>query len=167
MSTTSKVSAPSGHGAKQVATKRAVPGKAAVQVSRKSSSNPSVQSPAKKTVETVQKQVKHPVKAAAFAATKLKPLSASTKTQSALSVRVPQVSKDKKVEVIRDSFSIPKIELNQIDSMKKRAVGMGVSVKKSELIRAGLLSLMAMQDAAFKNALVAVPTIKTGRPVKI
>ncbi len=75
-------------------------------------------------------------------------------------------AKEKKVKVVRDSFTLPKTELLQIADMKKRAMAMGVEVKKSELIRAGLRALSAMTDASFKKALGAVPTIKTGRPAK-
>ena len=74
--------------------------------------------------------------------------------------------KDKKVKVVRDSFTIPKSELLQIGESKKRALALGVEIKKSELIRAGLQALTSMNDAAFKKALSNVPTIKTGRPAK-
>jgi hypothetical protein len=43
---------------------------------------------------------------------------------------------------------------------------LGLEVKKSELIRAGLLLLNSASDAAFKKALANVPTLKTGRPGK-
>jgi hypothetical protein len=39
--------------------------------------------------------------------------------------------------------------------------------KKSELLRAGLKALAAMPDATIKKALLAVPSIKTGRPAKV
>jgi hypothetical protein len=74
--------------------------------------------------------------------------------------------KEKKVKVVRDSFTIPKTELLQITDMKKRALGLGVEIKKSELIRAGLQALLGMTDTNFKKALSSVPTIKTGRPAK-
>lgn len=74
--------------------------------------------------------------------------------------------KDKKLKVVRDSFTIPKTELLQIGDMKKRALTLGVGIKKSELIRAGLSALAAMSDASFKKAIASVPTIKTGRPAK-
>ena len=75
-------------------------------------------------------------------------------------------AKEKKVKVVRDSFTLPKTELLQITDMKKRAMALGVEVKKSELIRAGLQALSTMADAPFKKALGNVPTIKTGRPAK-
>ena len=67
---------------------------------------------------------------------------------------------------MRDSFTLPKTELLQITEMKKRAMALGVEVKKSELIRAGLQALSGMADPAFKKAMANVPTIKTGRPAK-
>lgn len=75
-------------------------------------------------------------------------------------------AKEKKVKVVRDSFTLPKTELLQIADMKKRAMALGVDVKKSELIRAGLQALSGLTDASFKKALASVPTIKTGRPAK-
>jgi len=70
----------------------------------------------------------------------------------------------KKPKLVRDSFTIPKIEYAAIDALKTRAIAQGNSVKKSELLRAGLLALQAMTDAQFKAAVAAVPQLKTGRP---
>jgi hypothetical protein len=75
-------------------------------------------------------------------------------------------AKEKKVKVVRDSFTLPKSELLQISAMKKRALALGVDVKKSELIRAGLQALSGLADTPFKKALSSIPTIKTGRPAK-
>lgn len=73
-------------------------------------------------------------------------------------------SPTKKPKLVRDSFSIPKTEYAAIDALKTRAVSLGATVKKSELLRAGLMALQSMGDAAFQRALAAVPTLKTGRP---
>lgn len=70
----------------------------------------------------------------------------------------------KSSKLVRDSFTIPKAEYASIDILKIRAIGLGTSVKKSELLRAGLMVLKGMSDAAFKTAVAAVPTLKTGRP---
>lgn len=67
-------------------------------------------------------------------------------------------------KLVRDSFTIPKVEFATIDLLKTRAIGMGTSVKKSELLRAGLMVLKGLSDASFKSAIAAVPTLKTGRP---
>lgn len=70
----------------------------------------------------------------------------------------------KKPKLVRDSFTIPKNEFAAIDALKARAISLGLSVKKSELLRAGLMVLQGLNDAAYKAALAAVPTLKTGRP---
>ena len=73
-------------------------------------------------------------------------------------------TKPKKIKLVRDSFCMPKDEYTAIDVLKTRAMGLSVSVKKSELLRAGLVALSRMSDAVFHKTLAAVPTIKTGRP---
>jgi len=88
-----------------------------------------------------------------------------TKGKNKKEVAAPAV-KDKKVKVVRDSFTIPKNEFVQLGEMKKKSLSLGIDIKKSELIRAGLMLLGSMNDAAFKKALANVPTLKTGRPVK-
>lgn len=70
----------------------------------------------------------------------------------------------KKPKLVRDSFTIPKSEFAAIETLKTRAIALGTSVKKSELLRAGLMALQGLSDAAYKAALGAVPTLKTGRP---
>lgn len=70
----------------------------------------------------------------------------------------------KKPKLVRDSFTIPKTEFAAIETLKTRAIALGTSVKKSELLRAGLMALQGLNDAAYKAALSAVPTLKTGRP---
>ena len=72
--------------------------------------------------------------------------------------------KDKKLKMVRDSFTIPKVEYLMLDQLKQRSGTLGNAVKKSELIRAGIKALEALSDADFLAAVKAVPTIKTGRP---
>jgi hypothetical protein len=110
-------------------------------------------------------------KAATQAAPKASPKPASqpnTKVTTRQTVATEKVKavKEKKVKVVRDSFTIPKTEFDQLSVMKKRATALGVDIKKSEVIRAGLQLLSGLADAAFTKALTSVPTIKTGRPSK-
>lgn len=74
--------------------------------------------------------------------------------------------KAKKLKLVRDSFTIPKLEYLILEELKQRGGKLGSPVKKSELIRAGVKALAAMSDANFLATLKAVPTIKTGRPLK-
>lgn len=73
-------------------------------------------------------------------------------------------AKSKKPKLVRDSFTIPKDEYAGIDTLKERSVALGRPAKKSELLRAGLMALLAMSPNALHAALEAVPTIKIGRP---
>lgn len=83
---------------------------------------------------------------------------------------VTAIEKDKaktsKVRMERDSFTMPKEEYAQIATLKKRLEALGKPAKKSELLRAGLKLLSAMDDAALQTTMASVPTIKTGRPKK-
>jgi hypothetical protein len=78
-------------------------------------------------------------------------------------VKAPKVPK---LKMERDSFTMPKTEYAQFAVLKDRLVKLGQPVKKSELLRAGIMQLAAMTDAALKAAMAKVPTIKTGRPNK-
>ena len=74
--------------------------------------------------------------------------------------------KAKKPKLVRDGFTIPKAEYLVLDTLKLRAADLKHPTKKSELLRAGIKALAAMDGAALLLALRAVPPIKTGRPSK-
>ena len=120
----------------------------------------------------VQAAAKPAAKAAAKAAVKATPMLAAKPAPklAAKPVAKPKVEKllkAKKPKLVRDSFTIPKAEYTVLEDLKQRAGKLASSVKKSELIRAGVKALAAMTDAAFVAALKAVPTIKTGRPTTV
>jgi hypothetical protein len=77
---------------------------------------------------------------------------------------VAKPPKPNKPKLVRDSFTMPKDEYQVLDVLKRRALGLERSVRKSELLRAGVQALEAMSDRAFLKAIAAVPTLKTGRP---
>ncbi len=79
---------------------------------------------------------------------------------------VAKVAKPAKLKMERDSFTMPKTEYAQLAVLKERLVKLRQPAKKSELLRAGIMQLTAMTDAALKAAMAKVPTIKTGRPNK-
>ena len=70
----------------------------------------------------------------------------------------------KLVRVIRDSFTMPAAEHQLIGALKKRCIGLGVAIKKSELLRAGLASLVRLPDEGLAKVVAAVESVKTGRP---
>ena len=142
------------------ATKKAVTAPAPIATPAKSPIKVAPTPVAKVVAKAVAKQ---PAKARTKVAVKAeiqKPVKPSVK------VLVEKVSKQKKPKLVRDSFTIPKPEYMVLDDLKQRSAKIGNSAKKSELLRAGIKALAAMTDVAFKAALNAVPTIKTGRPTK-
>jgi hypothetical protein len=72
--------------------------------------------------------------------------------------------KAEKQKLVRDSFTIPAGEYEQIAALKQRGIALGRPVKKSELLRAGLKALAALADKPLLAVLDQVPAIKTGRP---
>jgi hypothetical protein len=134
------------------------------------------------TTSTVAKKVtpvaakRAPVKRAAVSATQVAAKPAAKKSpvaKSPVARKSPVVktaaakpAKDKKPKLVRDSFTFPKAEYDVLEAMKQRATKLKVTVKKTELLRAGIKSLAALGDAAFLSAIAAVPSLKTGRPAK-
>lgn len=75
-----------------------------------------------------------------------------------------KTTKAKKPKLVRDSFTIPKEEYEVLAALKQRCVAQAHPSKKSELLRAGIKALAAMNDKALLAAVQAVPSIKIGRP---
>ena len=80
--------------------------------------------------------------------------------------RADKGDKAKKPKLVRDSFTIPKNEVAVLDALKLRAAKLGRPAKKSEVLRAGIMALADMGDAAFLATVTGVPAVKTGRPAK-
>lgn len=78
--------------------------------------------------------------------------------------KIEKTEKPKKPKLVRDSYTIPKAEYQAMEALKQRATALGQPPKKSELLRAGIMVLSGLSDAALLAALAAVPAIKTGRP---
>ncbi len=96
----------------------------------------------------------------------LPPAAAPMATKPQKSDKAEKTDKARKPKLVRDSYTIPKAEYAVLAQLKQRAALGGAEAKKSELLRAGIQALAGMGDAAFRAALAAVPTIKTGRPAK-
>lgn len=77
-----------------------------------------------------------------------------------------KVKKTKKPKLVRDSFTIPQDEYAGIDALKSRCLSASVAVKKSELLRAGLLALQQLSDEKLIDIVNQLEKIKTGRPAK-
>jgi hypothetical protein len=66
--------------------------------------------------------------------------------------------------VVRDSFTMPLADYELIGALKQRCLGLGIAVKKSELLRAGLSMLQRQSDEHLAQVVAAVENVKTGRP---
>jgi len=81
-----------------------------------------------------------------------------------------KAKKEKRVQskskVIRDSFTMPQSDYDQIAKLKQVCQKAGLHVKKSELLRAGLQALSKMTVPQLERAIVQLAPIKTGRPKK-
>lgn len=67
-------------------------------------------------------------------------------------------------KVIRDSFTMPDGEYELISRIKHRCMKVGISANKSEVLRAGLVALNAMQDKELTRVFGELARVKTGRP---
>lgn len=72
----------------------------------------------------------------------------------------------KKQKLMRDSFTLPESDYALFAILKRRALDVGLDVKKSELLRASLALLAKLDDAELMAAIGRVERIKTGRPKK-
>jgi hypothetical protein len=71
-----------------------------------------------------------------------------------------------RVRLVRDSFTMPEPDFALIAALKARTMAAQRETKKSELLRAGLQVLMALDDATLMNALGRLQPLKLGRPKK-
>ena len=78
----------------------------------------------------------------------------------------PKAAKKPKLKVIRDSFTMPVDEYQKIAEIKALCLKAGVQVKKSEVLRAGVIALSSMSETKLKLVLASLDKIKTGRPNK-
>ena len=121
--------------------------------------------PAKKPVLQVKKAAVP--KAAAKPVTKVPKVAASPKAAAKAESKPAKAAKaSKKPKVVRDSFTMPQSEYQKIAQVKAVCLKSGMQVKKSEVLRAGVVALCAMSEAQLIKALGSLDKIKTGRPNK-
>lgn len=69
-------------------------------------------------------------------------------------------------KLVRDSFTIPAHEYQAVEALKQRFLENGIHMKKSEILRAGLLALSSMSSDELAAMANRVERIKPGRPKK-
>lgn len=122
------------------------------------------------TAKAVKTVVAAPASAAKSSAPAKRPAGATRKASvaasTAASPKAAKTVKTKKVKMVRDSFTMPEHDYARLAELKKKCLKAGVHVKKSELLRAGMLGLVTLTDAALLKAVEQLEKIKTGRPAK-
>jgi hypothetical protein len=71
-----------------------------------------------------------------------------------------------RAKLVRDGFTMPADDFALIAALKLRALSAGREARKSELLRAGLHALSALEAPALLAALGRLQPVKTGRPKK-
>ena len=74
--------------------------------------------------------------------------------------------KARKQKLVRDSFKFPHQEYAAFDTLKARCLKAGHAIKKSELVRAGLVALLSLSDEQLIEILGKLEKLKAGRPAK-
>lgn len=74
------------------------------------------------------------------------------------------IEKGKRGFVIRDSFTMPVGDYELIGALQQRCLELGIAMKKSELLRAGLATLHGLSDQSLMQVAAAIENVKTGRP---
>jgi hypothetical protein len=92
------------------------------------------------------------------------PKEAAAAAPKADAAPVEKVKREKKEKVVRDSFTMPKSDYAKIAALKQKCLNAGVHVKKSELLRAGLVLLEGVTEKRLAAVLADLETVKTGRP---
>ncbi|MCK9382548.1 MAG: hypothetical protein M0P95_15980 [Sulfuritalea sp.] len=72
--------------------------------------------------------------------------------------------KPKKLKLVSNRYKIPDNEYAQLTAVKKRLLALGVSAKRSELLRAGLMLLVALEDVQLKKAVAQVELTRASQP---
>jgi hypothetical protein len=103
-----------------------------------------------------------------------KPAKVTAKKSDAIEIQkkpaAPKVAKPEKnakpivQKMIRDSFTLPENDYAILGLLKSKCLESGVEIKKSELVRAGLLALSKMPVEILVRAVNEVERLKTGRP---
>lgn len=72
--------------------------------------------------------------------------------------------KQKKLKIVSSRCKMPDAEYAQLTALKKRLSALGIGVKRSALLRAGLMLLVNMDDGQLKKAVAKVELVNAAQP---
>lgn len=130
------------------------------------SAAPAAPSPAPRTTTSTKKAARKPAPRKTTPAPAPQKKTVKTVKTAVTKKKPAQDKAPGKIKRVRDSFVMPRDEYEVLGALKKRSAGLGRPSKKSELLRAGLKLLAALNDKALQTALQAVPSTKADRPGK-
>jgi hypothetical protein len=109
------------------------------------------------------------VKASLAVVPPVKPIKPAKPAKPLKAPKAPKASKLPKPpkmrsKPVRDSFTMPEADFALIATLKARTLAAKRETKKSELLRAGLHALAALDTRALVAALGALEPVKIGRP---
>jgi hypothetical protein len=105
--------------------------------------------------------VKKPAARTGKAAAKASPAASKGRVAQPLKKDKPE-----KEKMVRDSFSMPESDYATLIALKKKCMAAGVHVKKSELLRLGLLQLSKLASASLVTSAKRIASDKKKRTVK-
>ena len=88
----------------------------------------------------------------------------STATVAARSAHVREIPLEK---VTRDSFTLPSTDYEKIGQLRAKCLKAGLSVTKSEIMRAGLHALERLSTENLREVIASLEKVKTGRPGRL
>lgn len=130
---------------------------------------PPVKKPAAKKSSQLEETKARNKKALSEALAKAQAVQIAPPAATAQLPELPQPAKPgkaKKIKLVRHSFSMPETEYAQFALLKKRVADFGGKAKRSELVRAGITLLSALDNVELTAAMARVERIKAGRPAK-
>lgn len=138
--------------------------KAPAKPAAKSAPAPAVKKAARPAAKPAPKADDKPApKLSAKAAPKAEP-KAAPKAASKPARATAEREKVRKPKLVRDSFTMPEEEYAVLALVKKACLKAGFEIKKSELLRVGVVLISQIDMATLKSVLARLPQLKTGRP---
>ena len=97
-----------------------------------------------------------------------KPASAQVvRSRAAVAARPAHVREMPIEKVTRDSFTLPSTDYEKIGQLRAKCLKIGLSLTKSEIMRAGLHALERLSAENLREVVESLEKVKTGRPGRV
>ena len=89
------------------------------------------------------------------------------RSTAAVAARPSHVREIPLEKVTRDSFTLPSTDYEKIGQLRAKCLKAGLSVTKSEIMRAGLHALERLSAENLREVIESLEKVKTGRPGRV